>query len=288
VFVSSDGFQPFRAGHIALYENRPCVASMSAVVSQDKANDSSPFQLRVVSSASASVWWKVLCRGNETVRTVRERLANGPGVKDSARLYHNGAALDENATLEDLAIDVDTIVSTGRTQSVVFGLASRERIVSEAVLTESEATLCCDRALPPKPVTRKPKAAPKSTVVKGVTFRAPHAISLASGSVASSRPRSPISSADVVRGAVADMKVQHGAITGFLASRQMAAATSAGHRSSVASVPPKATQMPRQVAATTLSPAAELHPRYRERRLKTPTVPLDMDLFVVVPPTTAL
>lgn len=102
------------------------------------------FQLRIVSATMANVWWKVLCRACDTVQQVRERLVQGTGVKNVTRLYHNGATLPEKRTLGSLCITEATILATGRTQSVVFGNRSREKVINDAAVSMTPRGGCCD------------------------------------------------------------------------------------------------------------------------------------------------
>ena len=78
------------------------------------------FQLFVVSGSDDRLWWKISCAMHETVATVRQRLIKGSGVFCPS-LFHNGHELPERRTLEEIGINEFSVLSTGRSASIIYG-----------------------------------------------------------------------------------------------------------------------------------------------------------------------
>jgi len=238
-----------------------------------------PFQLRIVSAASATEWWKVLCRGCETVRAVRERLVKATAAKGATRLYYNGAALEENFTLDKLGLGPETIVSTGRTQSVIFGNKGREKAMNDAAVAVTPRDKCCPR---PASGAAAPSAA-TATVPEP-----PRRPSAAQAAAADTKAKENARIAEANRrgkAVTAPTGVTHvrkeregaAAVSSFLHNRSLKKNVWSER---VAEAEAKEAAANTQAAKAADEPGAHL-PRRCLRKIKTPTVPLDMDLFAV-------
>ena len=80
----------------------------------------STFQLTVFSEDDERLWWCVACSDNEKVGVVKKRLISGCG-RYISRLFYMGNVLDDKRTLRQCGINGDSILSTGRSASILRG-----------------------------------------------------------------------------------------------------------------------------------------------------------------------
>jgi hypothetical protein len=77
-------------------------------------------QVKIFSEDNENLWWSVGCSEDEKVGVVKKRLIAGSG-RYVARLFHMGVLLDDKRTLRQCGVNEKTILSTGRSASIIRG-----------------------------------------------------------------------------------------------------------------------------------------------------------------------